>query len=73
MEYMEKVSYRTKDFTPVYAWTRSNQLLVGYVDRWKTFDEFLKAARPNAGGRVTGRGSTVHVAGLLAADALGLK
>lgn len=74
IEYMEKVAYRTKDFTPVYAWTRSNQLLLGHVDSWKTFDEFLKAAKakPLAGG-FTGRGSTTHVAGLLAMDALGVK
>jgi tripartite-type tricarboxylate transporter receptor subunit TctC len=74
IEYMEKVSYRTKDFTPVYAWTRSNQLLVGHVDNWKTFDEFLKAAKAKTLiGGFTGRGSTTHVAGLLAVDALGIK
>ena len=74
VEYMEKVAYRTKDFTPVYAWTRSNQLIVGHVDGWKNFNEFLKAAKAKTlAGGFTGRGSTTHVAGLLAVDALGIK
>jgi len=74
IEYMGKVNYRTKDFTPVYAWALTNQLLVVHGDTWKTFDEFLKAAKakPLSGG-LSGRGSTTHLAGLVAMDELGVK
>ena len=74
IEYMGKTNYRTKDFTPVYAWALSNQLLVVHADTWKTFDEFLKAgrAKPLSGG-LSGRGSTTHLAGLVAMDELDIK
>jgi tripartite-type tricarboxylate transporter receptor subunit TctC len=74
LEYTSKVNFRTKDFTPVFAWTVSNQMLIVHADAWKTFNEFVNAAKakPLAGG-VTGRGSTTHTAGVLAMDALGLK
>ncbi len=74
IEYMGKVNYRTKDFTPVFGWARSNQLLVVHAETWKSFDEFLKAgkAKPLSGG-LSGRGSTTHLAGLVALDELGIK
>lgn len=74
IEYMDKTGYKTKDFTPVFAWSRSNQLLVVHADTWKTFDEFLKAAKTKilAGG-LSGRGSTTHLAGLVAIEELGIK
>jgi tripartite-type tricarboxylate transporter receptor subunit TctC len=74
IEYMGKVNYRTKDFTPVYAWAVSNQLLVVNAETWKTFDEFYKAAKEKTlSGGLSGRGSTTHLAGLVAMDELGLK
>jgi tripartite-type tricarboxylate transporter receptor subunit TctC len=74
IEHMEKVAYRTKDFVPIYAWALTNQLLVVHADTWKTFDEFLKAAKtkPLSGG-LSGRGSTTHLAGLIAMEELGIK
>lgn len=74
IEYMDKPGFRTKDFTPIFAWSRSNQLLVVHVDTWKTFDDFLKAARSKTlRGGLSGRGSTTHLAGLIAMDELGIK
>jgi len=74
IEYMGKTNYRTRDFTPIFAWSRSNQLLVVYADTWKTFDEFLKAAKAKTlAGGLSGRGSTTHLAGLVAVDELGIK
>jgi tripartite-type tricarboxylate transporter receptor subunit TctC len=74
LEYMGKVSFRTKDFTPVYAWSASNQILVVHVDTWKTFDEFLKAAKLRTlSAGLSGRGSLTHLAGLIAMDQLGIK
>ena len=73
IEYQGKTGYRTRDFTPVYAWSRSSQLLVVHADTWKTFGEFVKAARerPLSGG-LSGRGSTTHLMGLIALDELGI-
>lgn len=74
IEYMDKTSYRTKDFTPVFAFCRSNQVLIVHVDTWKTFEEFLKAAKGKTlSGGLSGRGSTTHLAGLVAVDELGIK
>ncbi len=74
IEHMDKTSYRTKDFTPIFFWSRANQLLVVHADHWKTFDEFLKAAKAKTlAGGLSGRGSTTHLAGLVAMDELGVK
>lgn len=74
MEYVEKVNYRTKDFTPVYAWSRSNPLLVVHVDTWKTFDEFLKAAKAKVlSGGVSARTGPTYLVGLIAMSELGVK
>src|SRR4030043_181122 len=71
---MGKVNYRTKDFTPIFGWARSNQLLVVHAETWKTFDEFLKAAKAKTlVGGLSGRGSTTHLAGLVAIDELNIK
>jgi tripartite-type tricarboxylate transporter receptor subunit TctC len=74
IEYMGKTNFRTKDFTPIFAWSRANQLLVVHADTWKTSDEFLKAAKARTlAGGLSGRGSTTHLAGLVAMDELGIK
>jgi tripartite-type tricarboxylate transporter receptor subunit TctC len=74
IEYMGKTNFRTKDFTPVFIWSRANQLLAVHADTWKTSDEFLKAAKAKTlAGGLSGRGSTTHLAGLVAMDELGIK
>jgi tripartite-type tricarboxylate transporter receptor subunit TctC len=74
IEYIDKTNFRTKDYTPVFAWSRGNQVLVVHTDTWKTFDEFLKAAKAKTlSGGLSGRGSTTHLAGLVAVDELGIK
>ncbi len=74
IECIDKTSFKTKDFTPVFAWSRGNQVLVVNADTWKTFDEFLKAAKSKTlSGGLSGRGSTTHLAGLVAVDELGIK
>jgi len=71
---MDKTGYRTKDFTPIFSWSRSNQLLVCHADTFKSFDDFLKAAKSKTlAGGLSGRGSTTHLAGLVAMDELGIK
>lgn len=74
LEFMDKTGFKTSDYVPIYSWSRSSQLLVVNADNWKTFDEFLKAAKDKTlAGGLSGRGSTTHLAALLALDELGIK
>ena len=74
LEYMGKVNFRTRDFVPITIWSRSYQILVVHADSWKTFDEFVKAAKAKTlSGGLSGRGSLTHLAGLVAVDELGIK
>jgi len=74
IEYQGKTGFKTRDFTPIFAWSRSSQLLVVNGDSWKTFDEFLKAAKGKTlAGGLSGRGSTTHLMGLIALDELDIK
>jgi len=74
LEYMGKVGYRTRDYTPVFVWSRMNLVLVVNADTWKTFDEFLKAAKNKVlTGGVSGIGGTSQLAGLIAVNELGIK
>jgi tripartite-type tricarboxylate transporter receptor subunit TctC len=74
MEYIEKVNYRTKDFTPVFAWSRTNPLLAVHIETWRTFEDFLKAAKAKTlAGGVSARTGPTYIAGLIAMSALGVK
>jgi tripartite-type tricarboxylate transporter receptor subunit TctC len=73
VENMSKTNFRTEDFTPIFAWSVGNQLLVVPPDLYKTFDEFLKEAKTRTlRGAIPLRGGTSHLAGLLLADGLGI-
>ena len=73
IENLSKGNFRTKDFTPIFAWSVGNQLLVVHPDTYKTFDEFLKDAMTKTlNGAIPVRGGTSHLAGLLLADGLGI-
>jgi len=74
IEYQGKTGYKTRDFTPIFAWSRSSQLLVVNAETWKTFNDFLAAAKAKTlAGGLSGRGSTTHLMGLIALDELGIK
>ena len=73
IENMSETNFRTKDFTPIFAWSVGNQLLVVPPDTYKTFDEFLKDAKTKTlKGAIPVRGGTGHLAGLLLANGLGI-
>jgi tripartite-type tricarboxylate transporter receptor subunit TctC len=73
IENMSKTNFRTKDFTPIFAWSVGDQLLVVPPDTYKTFDEFLKDAKAKTlTGAIPVRGGTSHLAGLLLTDGLGI-
>jgi len=73
IENMGETNFRTEDFTPIFAWSVGNQLLVVPPDLYKTFDEFLREAKTRTlRGAIPVRGGTSHLAGLLLADGLGI-
>jgi tripartite-type tricarboxylate transporter receptor subunit TctC len=73
IENMSKTNFRTKDFTPIFAWSVGSQLLAVPPDTYKTFDEFLKDAKTRTlTGAIPVRGGTGHLAGLLLAHGLGI-
>ena len=74
-EYMGKTTYKTRDFTQVFIWSRSgDQALVVHPETFKTFDEFLQASKTRAlSGGLSGRGTITHVVGLLMVDRVKLK
>jgi tripartite-type tricarboxylate transporter receptor subunit TctC len=73
IENMSETNFRSKDFTPIFAWSVGNQLLAVPPDTYKTFDEFLTDAKAKTlTGAIPVRGGTSHLAGLLLADGLGI-
>jgi tripartite-type tricarboxylate transporter receptor subunit TctC len=73
IENMSETNFRTKDLTPIFAWSVGNQLLAVPPDTYKTFDEFLKDAKTKIlTGAIPVRGGTSHLAGLQLADGLGI-
>ena len=73
IENISETNFRTKDFTPIFAWSVGDQLLVVPPDTYKTFDEFLKDAKTKTlTGAFPLRGGTSHLAGLQLADGLGI-
>ncbi len=73
VEYLTKTGYRTKDFTPVFVWSRMDSYLTVSSETWKTFDEFMKAARSRTlTVGMPGRGGTNHLSGLMMIDKLGI-
>jgi tripartite-type tricarboxylate transporter receptor subunit TctC len=73
IENMSKTNFRTEDFTPIFAWSVGNQLLVVHPDIYQTFDEFLREAKTRTlRGAIPVRGGTSHLAGLLLADGLNI-
>jgi tripartite-type tricarboxylate transporter receptor subunit TctC len=74
IENMCETNFRTKDFTPIFAWSIGNQLLVVSPETYKTFEEFRSDAKARAlTGAIPIRGGTCHLAGLLLAHGLGIR
>ncbi len=70
------VKWKAHEFTPVFAWAADNQILFVNGETWKSFDEFLKAAKEEAitvGTTSGGAASSSALAGALLADQMKLK
>jgi len=73
-EYLLNPEYRMLDFSYIFSWSRTNQVLVVNKEGYKTLDEFAKAARERLlSAGIPGRGSTGHLCGLILVDAMGIK
>ena len=74
MEYMGQTGYRTRELTPIFAWSRFDAFITVHRDSWRTFEEFIKAAKTKrlAAG-IPGIGGTNHLTGLMMIDKLGIK
>ena len=67
-------NYKTKDFLPLAAFARDSVVVITHPDLYKTFDEFVAAAKTQSVRvGVTGKGTTVHLAGLILENALNVK
>jgi tripartite-type tricarboxylate transporter receptor subunit TctC len=74
VENISQTNFRTKDFTPIFAWSVGDQVLVVPPDTYYTFNEFLKDARTKTlKGAIPVRGGTSHLSGLQLARGLGIK
>lgn len=70
------VKWRAEEFTPVYAWAADNQILFVNSETYKTFDEFVKAAREETltlGATGSGPSSSSLLAAALLAEQMKLK
>jgi tripartite-type tricarboxylate transporter receptor subunit TctC len=73
-QYMLDPEYRIPDYSHIYSWSFTNQVLVVNSEAFKTFDEFIKEGkkRPLSAG-LPGIGTASHLSGLILADGLGIK
>ncbi len=70
------VKWRAEEFTPIYAWAADNQILFVNSETYKTFDEFVKAAREETltlGATGSGASSSSLLAAALLAEQMKLK
>lgn len=73
-EYILNPEYRIIDFSHIFSWSLTNQVLVVNSETYKTLDEFVKAGRERSlSSGLPGRGTASHLSGLILVDGLGIK
>lgn len=73
-EFMLNPEYRMLDFSYIYSWSQTNQVLVVNSETYKTFGEFIKAAKSQLlSAGIPGRGSTGHLCLLMMMEEMGIK
>jgi tripartite-type tricarboxylate transporter receptor subunit TctC len=73
-QYMLAPEYRVPDFSHIFSWSVSNQVLVTNSEVFKTFDDFLKEAKKRTlSAGLPGIGTVSHLSSLMLADGLGIK
>ncbi len=74
VENISETHFRTRDLTPIFAWSAGNQLLVVSPETYKNFDHFLKEAKSRRlKGAISVKGGISHLSGLLFAEGLGIQ
>jgi len=72
-ELTSQTDYRSREFTPLYAWNASNAVLQVHKDGPKTINEFLQSAKgKNLTCALGAFGTGAHLVGILMARGLGI-
>ncbi len=73
-QYMLMPEYRILEFSHIFSWAVSNQVLLVHSDTYKTLNEWINESKKRllAGG-TPGLGTTSHLSGMMLADGLGIK
>ena len=73
-EHTMKPEYKVADFTHIYSWSLTNQVLVVNSETYQNLDEFLKEAKQRTlSASLPGIGSASHLSGIMLADGMGFK
>lgn len=73
-QYLAQREYRPLEFSHIFSWATSNQVVVVNSETYKTFAEFVKEARTRTlSAALPLVGSTSHLSGMMLADGLGIK
>lgn len=73
-QYMLNPEYRVPDYSHIFSWSYTNQVLVVNSDVYKTFDDFVKAAKKRTlTAGLPGLGSSSTLSGYMLEDGLGIK
>lgn len=73
-EIIRAPEYQIMQLSHIFSWSRTNQVLVVNSEKWKTFNDFVNAARGQvlAAGS-SGLGTVSYLSGLILVDKLGIK
>ena len=73
-EHLFDAEYKTKDFTPIFGYSKENSVLVVNINTYKTLDELVNDAKKRVlSTGISAKGAASHVNGLLLVNKLGLK
>jgi tripartite-type tricarboxylate transporter receptor subunit TctC len=73
-EYLFSAEYKTKDFTPIFGYSKENSVLVVNIGTYKTLDDLVNDAKKRVlSTGISAKGAASHVNGLLLVNKLGLK
>ncbi len=73
-QYLLEPEYRIPDFTHIYSWSSTNQVLVANKEVFASFDDFMKEAKKRTlSAGLPGIGSASHLSGLMLENGLGIK
>jgi len=73
-QYLAPREYRPLEFSHIFSWTTSYQVVAVNSETYKNFNDFVKDAKTRTlSASIPVLGSTAHLSGLMLADGLGIK